>query len=125
MSKKCVNCGAELEDGAVFCDECGVQQSKEQSQMRSNEKSSENNYQLNQTNIAVTSGKNTGMGIASLVCGVIAICTLGGFIIPEILGIIFGIIAIRDKTAKNGLPIAGLVMSIISLLLLVLIMVLI
>lgn len=26
MSKKCVNCGNELEDNAVFCDECGTKQ---------------------------------------------------------------------------------------------------
>lgn len=47
------------------------------------------------------------MGIDSLDCGIIAICTLGYFLIPEVLGIVFGIIAIRDKTGKNGLPIAG------------------
>lgn len=26
MSKKCISCGAELEDSALYCDECGVQQ---------------------------------------------------------------------------------------------------
>ena len=26
MSKKCMKCGAELEDNAFFCDECGAQQ---------------------------------------------------------------------------------------------------
>lgn len=26
MSKKCVNCGVELEDEALFCEECGTQQ---------------------------------------------------------------------------------------------------
>ena len=26
MSKKCMQCGAELEDNALFCDECGAQQ---------------------------------------------------------------------------------------------------
>ena len=26
MSKKCIKCGAELEENAVFCDECGMKQ---------------------------------------------------------------------------------------------------
>lgn len=26
MSKKCIYCGAELEDDALFCDECGKKQ---------------------------------------------------------------------------------------------------
>ena len=26
MSKKCIQCGAELEDEAMFCDECGAKQ---------------------------------------------------------------------------------------------------
>ena len=26
MSKKCIKCGAELDDIAVFCDECGTKQ---------------------------------------------------------------------------------------------------
>lgn len=28
MSKKCIECGIELDDGAVFCDECGAKQGK-------------------------------------------------------------------------------------------------
>lgn len=26
MSKRCIKCGAELEDQAIFCDECGAKQ---------------------------------------------------------------------------------------------------
>lgn len=35
MSKKCISCGVELEDEAVFCDECGAQQTPPQLQAES------------------------------------------------------------------------------------------
>lgn len=124
MSKKCVKCGTELEEGAVFCDECGAQQPAVQPQPIPNIQQPAHNYQLNQTNnIVVTNKKKSGLGTASLVCGIIALCTMGSLLIPEVLGIVFGIIAIKDKPEKQGVPMAGLVTSIIALLLFIVILV--
>ena len=73
-------------------------------------------------NKETTGMKFSGFGIASLVLGIIAICTFGVFLIPEILGLVFGIIGITHKDTKHSLDIAGIVTSIISLLLFILIM---
>lgn len=121
MSKICIKCGAELEDDAIFCDECGEKQIIEQPKV---EQIQEN--QQKKINISVDVNekqKHSGFGIASLILGILSIITLGGLFIPEILGIIFGIIGIRDKTKKHGLAIAGLVTSIIGLIILILLVI--
>ena len=116
MSKKCVNCGAELEDGAVFCDECGIQQTVLQTFGVNGVQSVQNNLQQNivSQSASATQMKNSGMGIASFVLGIVSICTFGCLFVPEILGIIFGIMAICNKNVKHGLAIGGLVMSVIA-----------
>lgn len=122
MSKVCIQCGVELEEGAAFCDECGAKQQQEQT--------IQEKQQVRQSSVSNGNGqnvqgemplKNSGMGIASFVIGIISICTLGCFIIPEILGVIFGIVAVTEKNTKHSLAIAGLAMSIISIVLLALI----
>lgn len=40
--------------------------------------------------------------------------TFGALCVPEIIGIVFGIMAIRDKLRKHGLAVAGLIMSMIG-----------
>lgn len=143
MSKKCNQCGAELENNALFCDECGAQQVTPESTASSAERqTSKVNGKVSSTNqivqgvealvdrIPVNSGtqpvnlppnmvKNSAMGIASFVLGIIAICSFGLSVIPAILSIIMGIIAIKDPNAKHGLPVAGLFMSVISLVILI------
>lgn len=110
MSKKCTNCGAELEDNAVFCDECGAKQET---------------YQPVYQNQAATVPKsNTGFGIASLVLGIIAVCTLGMWFVPEILGLVFGIITLKNEQAKHGMAKAGVILSVISIVVLILVFVL-
>ncbi len=143
MSKKCVQCGAELEDNALFCDECGAQQTTPEPATSSAQgQVLQGNAKIPSTNqivqgveglvnrIPINSGtpnanlspdmiKNSAGGIASFVLGIIAICSLGMSVIPAILSIIMGIIAIKDPSVKHGLPVAGLLMSVISFIILI------
>lgn len=143
MSKKCIQCGVELDDNAFFCDECGAQQatpvaaaSSVQGQILQGNAKIPSTNQIVQgvegvvNRIPINSGvqpanlspnmiKNSACGIASFVLGIIAICTFGIFVIPAILSIIMGIIAIKDSSAKHGLPVAGLLMSVISFVILI------
>lgn len=66
--------------------------------------------------------KSSGFGIASLVLGILAICTFGVFLIPEILGLVFGIIDITYKDRRHGFDVVGITTSIIALLLFLIIM---
>lgn len=112
MSKKCIQCGTELDDNARFCDECGAQVENGVNRIPVNL----GTQFVNQQPDAM---KNSALGIASFVLGIIAICTFGLFVIPGALSIIMGVIAIRDPGAKHGLPIAGLLMSIVSFIILI------
>lgn len=61
--------------------------------------------------------KQSGFGIASLILGIIGILTLCIVlgIVPAILSIVFGIIAIANKDNKKALPIIGIVLSSIAI----------
>lgn len=65
-------------------------------------------------------GNGSGWGVASLVLGILAIvsvcCICCGNIIIGILGLIFGIISIAKKSGKE-MGVAGLILSIISIIL--------
>lgn len=62
--------------------------------------------------------KQSGFGIASLVLGIFgmltAVITIG--IIPSIVGLILGCIGVSQKNRSKGTAIAGLVCSIIGIL---------
>lgn len=64
--------------------------------------------------------KNTGLGIAGLVLGIIAVifCFIPYInVISYIMGglaLIFGIISLVSKKSKNGLPIAAIILSVIA-----------
>lgn len=107
MSKKCIQCGAELEDWAAFCDECGAKQPDVSNMSKPME-----NKQFGELK------KDSKMGIASFVMGVISLYSFGCILIPQILGVVFGIIAIANKDKKHTLAIIGLSMSIIGFILL-------
>ena len=53
--------------------------------------------------------------VASLVLGVVGICTFS--IIPSILAIVFGAIAMNKKQGVKGFSVAGIVLGIVSLVL--------
>lgn len=109
MSKVCPKCGTNLEENAVFCDECGERLAAPTAQPVNNAAG----------NMSKGSEKQSGMGIASLVLGIISILTLGVFIFPEIVGLVLGIIGILDKTHKKTLAIVGTVLSGIAIVIIV------
>lgn len=143
MSKICFSCGAKLEEEAIFCDECGAKQSDTQASQQSefitqqqnpqlsfsigskplNEQRPSVDLQSDSVNQVPNTMKNSGMGIASFVLGIIAICSFGCLIISDILSFVFSIIALREKNTKHGLAIAGLIMSVISVLLFILLII--
>ena len=97
MSKKCIKCGAELEDIAVFCDECGTKQivqltgteNENTSSKVKQKKSSASAQTLRPEEALIYSNsvekKNSALGIASLVLGIIFIISFGALIIPELI----------------------------------------
>ena len=105
MSKLCNKCGAELEDNAVFCDECGAKIEPEENKDIKVEE--EIKKEMNPI-------KNSGLGIAGFIFGILSLLSCGAFYIPEILGIVFSSLALKDKNSKHGLPIAGMIFSIIG-----------
>ena len=107
MSKLCIKCGAELEDQAIFCDECGAKQ-------KTITNKSEEPLTQRQLNEQKNNMKQSGMGIVSFILGIISVMTFGVFFLPEILGIIFGILGRQDKTKKTGMATTGFVLSLLA-----------
>ncbi len=100
---KCPRCGEPCRPEDTFCANCGL----DFSLWKSNEYESE--------------ASSSGFGIASLVLGIIGICTFWFILgIPAaILGLIFGIIALVSPAHRRrspGLAIAGVVTSGLALL---------
>lgn len=135
MSKKCIKCGAELDDIAVFCDECGTKQiiqhaaagnekafSKVKPQKSAN---STQTFSSEETLIYSNSigKKNSALGIASLVFGIISILSFGVLIIPELIGLIIGFIDLKGSNYKHSFTIAGIILSILSIVLFIIMMV--
>lgn len=78
-----------------------------------------NNVQVNhdieqEKNSKGEQGKSSGTAVAALVCGIVSVCSCGMLFIPEILGIVFACIAMKDKSRKQTMAKTGLVMSILS-----------
>lgn len=57
---------------------------------------------------------SNGMGVASLVMGIISLVCCSSFIF-SVLGIVFGIISLSRKKTNNGIAVAGVVLSAISI----------
>lgn len=130
---KCENCGTEFNEG-VFCPECGTKikpelspeecAKKQEIEQIAKEKTEEgkDNRELElaeqkteQERITKErKEKQSGMAIAALVCGIISICSCGIIFIPEILGIVFACIAMKDKNRKQTMAKVGLILSVVS-----------
>ncbi len=68
--------------------------------------------------------RQSGFGIASLtlgILGIVLVCCGGGFF--SVLGIIFGAIGLREKNKNHGTAIAGLICSIVSLIVFIIMLV--
>lgn len=123
MSKRCPNCGVELEDNALFCDECGTQLTQSAALPTSQAAELSNiNLQSTSTLSPTDDMKNSGLGIAAMVCGIISLCTLGIFFLPEIIGLVLGIIAMGNKSKKHNFAVVGIVTSAIAFVLVIVIL---
>lgn len=125
MSKKCPNCGTELEDNALFCDECGKQLNQQPAAPLPTSQvigTPNSNLQSMTAHPPTNCMKNSGLGIAAMICGIISVCTLGIFLLPEIVGLILGIIAMGDKGKKHNFAVVGIVTSAIAFVLVIVIL---
>ena len=97
---KCPKCNNDNTDGSKFCLNCGSPLSQENNNQKSG---------------------GSGLAVASLVLGIIGLIftfvVIG--IIPAIIGLILGIVALATKKPKKGMSIAGIVLSTLSILILV------
>lgn len=97
---KCPKCNHENADGNTFCLNCGAPLPQK-------------------TNNTKTGG--SGLAVASLVLGIVGLVftfvVIG--VIPAIVGLILGIVALATKKPKKGMSIAGIVLSFLSILMLV------
>lgn len=65
-----------------------------------------------------------GLSIAALVCGIAAIFTGGFMLIPQVLAVIFGHLALRREPSGKALALTGLIIGYVMVLLTVLVVVL-
>ena len=128
--KRCVYCGAEMEDQAAYCTRCGKAAGTggENFQPYGTYGQPGGVPYQNQRYYG-ESGRYNGMAIASLVLGLISIFFNAFYLVPSILAIIFGILG-RSQIKKNpscqgmGMATAGLVLGIVFLAIYLLIIVL-
>lgn len=131
---KCKNCGTEFNEG-IFCPECGtknepmtnentVVENTITMETQNEEENNNNAVKVNknlkeekesQSNIEKKDGEHSEKkwGTISVCMGVLSMITLGGWIIPEILGIIFATKAKKDGK-MTGMAKIGLALSIIA-----------
>lgn len=91
--KKCPRCGAYCAEGDTYCGNCGVD--------------------LSAWKHDGLSGSGDGFAVASMVLGIIGICTfwLGVGVITSVIAVIFGLITLCSNTRRKqgkGMAIAGL-----------------
>ena len=63
------------------------------------------------------------MAVASLICGIVSVCTFGSLIVPEVLGIIFAFQG-QKQGVMRGMAKAGLICSCASIVLMIVFIVL-
>ena len=118
---KCKSCGNEFDIG-IFCPKCGFKNEEESISQASNITESIKSEEENVSSVESTNQKGKGFAVASLIMGIISILTVGAFIVPEIFGIVFAFVS-KKNSEMRGTAKAGLICSIISIVLLVLIFV--
>lgn len=97
----CSHCGKEIDDSAVICVHCGVATQR-----------------LSVVLDGVVIKKVNGFGVAGLVVGLLSLWFGALVCVPSIVGLVLSIIgAVKKKNynSANGLAIAGIVLSAISL----------
>ena len=127
MAKFCRECGKELEENSKFCNNCGtkIEEEKTEEANTSNENTNESaasnagtNVTYNQTYVTK---KINGMAIAGFVISLVSLLCCG---YSSWLGLIFSIIGLvnanKNEGEGKGLAIAGIVISSILLIIIVL-----
>lgn len=127
MAKFCRECGKELEENSKFCNNCGtkIEEEKTEEANTSNENINESaasnagtNVTYNQTYVTK---KSNGMAIAGFVISLVSLLCCG---YSSWLGLIFSIIGLvnanKNEGEGKGLAIAGIVISSILLIIIVL-----
>lgn len=153
MSKKCINCGAELDDDQLFCDDCGTKQVIEPQPKSKKEKKSKSVPQ--QTTISESDKqaiiqaeadakarleakkvekakkqeerKNNPkhLAVASLILGIISYLSIVTIIIPIATSILGIIWGVKGrKSEKKKIAIAGIVLNIGFIVLFIIILIL-
>ncbi len=69
------------------------------------------------------SSESKVLGIASLICGILSILTLGSCFMPEILAIVCGELSVDSEGRKTKTGKAGIICGVISCVLLVIVVV--
>ncbi len=57
--------------------------------------------------------KNSGVGIAAMICGIVAFF-IDPLYVTSLAALIMGIIGVCDKTHKKGMAIAGIILAVVS-----------
>lgn len=123
----CPNCGMNNADGVTFCANCGSQLENQQAPQQPEYQAPYQPYPSQPAYNAAPAPKASvpgkGLGIASLILGIISIVTLclAYTSVPLICGILSFIFSLVGKSqskkagASNGCAVAGLILSIICI----------
>lgn len=127
MAKFCRECGKELEENSKFCNNCGtkIEEEKTEEANTSNENTNESAASNTGTNVTYNqtyvTKKSNGMAIAGFVISLVSLLCCG---YSSWLGLIFSIIGLvnanKNEGEGKGLAIAGIVISSILLIIIVL-----
>lgn len=125
--KICSNCGAQLDDAAKLCNQCGAR--TEEETMNTENAAESGNIRGNMASEKSESVSSpyypqqfpmSGLSVASLILAIAGVIFSWYILaIPSILGLIFGILALKQVKRGGyrgyGLAIAGIIISIIIL----------
>ena len=114
MAKFCISCGSELPEGAAACPNCGAMQNGNQNHTQPQTQVFVNNVQPQK--------KSNGLAIAGFVVSLIStLCCCGSFNVISLILSIVGAVKAKDCDGNGkGLAIAGIIISAIGLVLLIL-----
>ena len=114
MAKFCISCGSELPEGAAACPNCGAMQNGNQNHTQPQTQVFVNNVQPQK--------KSNGLAIAGFVVSLIStLCCCGSFNVISLILSIVGAVKAKDCDGNGkGLAIAGIIISAIGLVILIL-----
>ena len=133
MAKKCSNCGYIMENNARFCEECGQEFMEETFFYKIPVNSQTDMYEKKQLDASTfigmeeslnqTTFKKRVLGITSLVFGILALLTLGGWLIPQVIALVLGNLSKDKNGRKTKAGKFGWILGIISMIILAIILI--